>query len=236
MPSIHATLRVTTVDDLPTLFAQLYAPIGRVDGNLVLRTMEEHEASPAAYVVTVAGRPIAAGAAFAYPGLPYVELGNDAVAEPFRGFGLQRLLVETRVARCVAQHRVGRPATFVMAAKPGCRSIDNYVALGFHDCEMPDPRFAVPCSGCPDHEGALRRGVACCCQFFCLDQSSAEDLVLDFLRRPQVVVRQRRRDDATLVLRMETRLLGDPDLRTALESFARPALARRRNAQGGDAA
>ncbi len=142
-----------------------------------------------------------------------VEMGSCYVAPPFRGFGLQKLLVRARIAAVVAA--VDPNARILTAITPqnlGSRA--SILKAGFEPLGEHERLLIELCAYCVARPGEASDRL-CCCDFFHIPRSRQRSEIAALLR-PGAVLLARANGDR-LSVTMEIDALKQP--RAALAAF-----------------
>ncbi|HEV2842602.1 MAG TPA: hypothetical protein VGW39_14865 [Chthoniobacterales bacterium] len=171
------------------------------------------------FIATKSSEIVAVAGAFDLEYSPYVELGGTFVESSLRGFGLQRLLFQLRIAATVINQ--GPEVRLLTAIDPmNKHSVNNALKSGFISWEEPTPVMFESCEGCHKRDLAKLSNRRCCCDVFILPDKSVEAELKEFLARTEGSLSLRRaRDNDILAVTIESRLLK-PAYRLALTEFA----------------
>ncbi|MGA2638821.1 N-acetyltransferase family protein [Methylocella sp.] len=144
-----------------------------------------------------------------------VEMGSCYVAPPFRGFGLQKLLVRARIAAVVAE--VDPNARILTAITPqnlGSRA--SILKAGFEPLGEHERLLIELCAYCVARPGAASDRL-CCCDFFHIPRSRQRSEIAALLRPGPVLLARANGD--RLSVTMDIDALKQP--RAALAAFVR---------------
>jgi hypothetical protein len=151
------------------------------------------------------GQLVAVAGVFSLGKIPYAELGGTFVAEDVRGYGLQRLLFQLRIAATVAN--LGANYQMLTAIDPtNPISRLNALQTGFEPWQKPISEMFDPCLGCSKRGLAQQSFRQCCCDFFILPTNRAQGEVrhlLESTRQTGMVNRRRRGGDETLSVALD---------------------------------
>lgn len=142
-----------------------------------------------------------------------VEMGSCYVAPPFRGFGLQKLLVRARIAAVVAG--VDPNARILTAITPqnlGSRA--SILKAGFEPLGEHERLLIELCAYCVARPGAASDRL-CCCDFFHIPRSRQRSEIAALLRPGPVLLARANGD--RLSVTMDIDALKQP--RAALAAF-----------------
>jgi N-acetylglutamate synthase-like GNAT family acetyltransferase len=142
-----------------------------------------------------------------------VEMGSCYVAPPFRGFGLQKLLVRARIAAVVAE--VDPNARILTAITPqnlGSRA--SILKAGFEPLGEHERLLIELCAYCVARPGAASDRL-CCCDFFHIPPSRQRSEIAALLRPGPVLLARANGD--RLSVTMDIDALKQP--RAALAAF-----------------
>jgi N-acetylglutamate synthase-like GNAT family acetyltransferase len=142
-----------------------------------------------------------------------VEMGSCYVAPPFRGFGLQKLLVRARIAAVVAE--VDPNARILTAITPqnlGSRA--SILKAGFEPLGEHERLLIELCAYCVARPGAASDRL-CCCDFFHIPRSRQRSEIAALLRPGPVLLARANGD--RLSVTMDIDALKQP--RAALAAF-----------------
>lgn len=188
------------------------------DEKLLPRPAEDYRRSIEAGLFCVArsgGRLIAVAGAFMLSNVDpiLVEMGSCYVAPPFRGFGLQKLLVRARIAAVVA--RVDPNARILTAITPqnlGSRA--SILKAGFEPLGEHERLLIELCAYCVARPGAASDRL-CCCDFFHIPRGRQRSEIAALLRPGPVTLARANGD--RLSVTMDIDALRQP--RAALAAF-----------------
>ena len=145
----------------------------------------------------------------------FIEMGSCYVAPPFRGFGLQKLLVRARIGAIVAGY--GEDARIFTAVTPhnlGSRA--SILKAGFEPLGEHARLLLDLCEYCASRPGEASDRL-CCCDFFHISSERQRREIAALLRPgPASAVRA---NGERLAVAMEIDALK-PGRRAALEAFA----------------
>lgn len=145
-----------------------------------------------------------------------VETGSTYVDTPFRGYGIQQLFFQVRIANVVATQ--GPNVEITTAVNPeNSHSLQNAQRAGFVSM-LPIPEQIAPCVSCPKKAG-LPFARACCCDFWTLTIDKRRAVVQGLLDRG-VSIQLSCKAGTTLTVELQGRIFTDPDTRSALRDFA----------------
>jgi hypothetical protein len=154
------------------------------------------------------GNLVAVAGVFSLGRVPCVELGGTFVAPAVRGYGLQRLLFQLRIAATVVKLSVNY--LIVTAIDPSnIVSRNNALRSGFEELQTPDLAMLESCAGCPKRSSAENANRQCCCDFYFLPKTKAQEEVgrLIELTREGAVVISRRSSGETLSVAVQSDLV-----------------------------
>lgn len=122
------------------------------------------------------GKLVAVAGVFSVGRIPYVELGGTFVAPAVRGYGLQRLLFQLRIAATIVKLNVNYQ--IITSIDPSNTvSLKNALRSGFEELLTPVAEMFDSCAGCSKRlsaQSALRK---CCCDFYFLPKTKAQEEV-----------------------------------------------------------
>lgn len=170
------------------------------------------------YIVEINERIVAAAGVFELsPIVKYLEAGSCLVLDEVRGFGVQRLLLRTRLAAVAANY--GSDTRVISAVKPSNGSSKkNVLASSFVPWNDPIPEVIEPCVTCPSKPSPSMMRV-CCCDFYIIPEMDHRALVgeltslKDWSELPK-------NDGRSLHVRFKCKLLTDPTYLGILREFA----------------
>ena len=142
-----------------------------------------------------------------------VEMGSCYVAPPFRGFGLQKLLVRARIAAVVGE--VDSNARILTAITPqnlGSRA--SILKAGFEPLSEHERLLIELCAYCVARPGAASDRL-CCCDFFHIPRSRQRSEIAALLRPGPVLLARANGDRLSVTMDIDP--LKQP--RAALAAF-----------------
>jgi hypothetical protein len=112
-----------------------------------------------------------------------LEMGGTLVAPSFRGFALQSLFIELRVASVLVNEGV-RTGLFTAVKSENAPSKTNVLKSGFVEWPTPDPICLDPCVSCKHKKADKPKIVSdCCCDYFFLDAQQKLNIAQNFVAR-----------------------------------------------------
>ena len=164
---------------------------------------------------------LALSAVFTLRESEYVETGNTYVGEDLRGFGIQTLFFQMRIATVVWSE--GTKINVTTAINPSnLPSLKNKDDAGFVPMK-PIGEHLTPCKDCNKRppEGSPQ---PCCCAFYLLPVDRMRQATRDLLARSSAgTIDLRHRDGAAIRLTVKAKVVTDPDARIALAEYANGA-------------
>lgn len=227
-----ATIRAAGLDDAERTLAEYRQAVSELpakeSANLLWRPYDEFKAAVENGLFFVvedeAGGFMAGAGVFDLVGSRDKELGMCYVKPPWRGYGLQALLLQVRICaatlgQVAAEADGGMTMTYaalITGVKPSNeRSGANTTRLGFEPLTTPPSALFAACASCRTPP-AGRSGRRCCCDFFYLSDCKRAEAIEQSLPMEQW---SRTRNDHQLIVSLKVRHLLDPDFRKALEDI-----------------
>ena len=227
-----ATIRAAGINDVERILAKYRQAIRELSrdesANLLWRPYDEFKAAVENGLFFVvedeAGEFMAGAGVFDLAESRDKELGMCYVKQPWRGYGLQTLLLQIRVcAATLGQVPADADrganisyAALITGVKPSNGpSCANTAGFGFEPLDTPLPALFAACGSCrtPPSAGSGRR---CCCDFFYLSDRKRVEAIERSLLMGQW---SRTRGDHQLIVSPKVRHLTDPDFRGALQDI-----------------
>lgn len=154
------------------------------------------------------GELVAVAGVFSLGRIPYVELGGTFVAPAVRGYGLQRLLFQLRIAATIVKLNVNYQ--ILTAIDPSnIVSRNNALRSGFEEWQTPIAEMFDSCAGCSKQSLAQNAFRQCCCDVYLLPRIKAQEEIgrLIELTREGVVVTCKKNSGETLSVAVQSDLV-----------------------------
>jgi hypothetical protein len=213
-----ATMRNATVDEVDPIY-QFY--LNANDPNVVPRPRREYDEAARSgffYIIESNGRLIAAaGLFYLVENLASLrEVGSAYVIPPMRGFKLQQLLLNARMA-AAGLFLDDVNLKLITAVKPENEASRQSVSnVGFVLWPDPLPEAFEPCAHCISRSN-LSSGRKCCCDFYILPKAQICMAASSLLQNE--LWHQIRPDGAELVVECKPQFLTNEVYRTALQEL-----------------
>lgn len=227
-----ATIRAAGVNDVERILAEYRQAISELpleeSANLLWRPYDEFKAAVENGLFFVVedeiGGFMAGAGVFDLAESRDKELGMCYVKQPWRGYGLQTLLLQIRVCAATLGQvpaeadrgaNIGYAALITGVKPSNEHSCANTAGFGFEPLKAPLPALFAACGSCrtPSPEGSGRR---CCCDFFYLSDRKRAEAIEQSLLMGQW---SRTRRDHQLIVSPKVRHLTDPGFRRALQDI-----------------
>ena len=215
MQRAKLTLRPARPDEAEKLLA-FYK--GNPDRFLLPRPFDEFRTAidRGQFLVLVDGEEIvAASGVFDYAeNLPFVELAETFVSQSIRGFGLQSVFFNVRIASVILYQGPSVRITTAVDSRNG-HSLKTTDRQGFEPWTTPIAAVHSSCPKCPNKTPER----TCCCDFYLLPVNKARDAVSSLLDETMSgSITLKNKGGGTIEVRCECAILAG-ELRKALRGF-----------------